>query len=63
MSDYVANPPSLTEDSWVGVPSRQRRRHWEALRGMVLARAVDDIITVLRRVRHSAVRSGGGPAG
>ena len=53
MSDYVANPPNLTEDSWVGVPSRQRRLHWEALRGMVLARAVDDIITVLRRVRHS----------
>ncbi len=49
----MANLPNLADDSWVGVPSRQRRHHWEALRGMVLARAVDYVVAVLRRVRHS----------
>ncbi len=51
MSDYVTNLPNLTEDSWVGVPSRQRRRLWEAL---VLGRAVDDVVAmVLPQVCHS----------
>jgi hypothetical protein len=51
MSDYVSTLPNLTEDSWLGVPSHQC--HWEALRVMVLSRAVNDIsVTMLRRVRH-----------
>ena len=53
MSDYETNLPNLTEDSWVGVSSRQRRRHWEALRAMVLGRAVNDVIAMLHRVRSS----------
>ncbi len=50
MSDYVTNLPNLTEDSWVRVPSRQRWCLWEAL---VLDRAVDDVVAVLRQVCHS----------
>jgi hypothetical protein len=53
MSVYISTIPSLTKDSWVGVLSRQRRRHWEALRKMVLSRAVGEITVMLRRARHS----------
>jgi hypothetical protein len=58
MSNYVSTIPSLTKDSWVGVPSR---RHWEALRKMVLSRAVGEITVMLRRARHSRRANGWRP--
>ncbi len=42
---------TLSDDSWVGVPSRQRRRHWEVVRRLVLERATDDVLAVTRRIR------------
>jgi hypothetical protein len=42
---------TLTDDSWVGVPSRQRRCHWEVVRWLVLKRATDDMLAVTRRIR------------
>jgi hypothetical protein len=41
----------LTDDSWVGVPSRQRSRHWEVVRRLVLERATDDVLAVMRWIR------------
>jgi hypothetical protein len=33
------------------VPSRQRRRHWEVVRRLVLERATDDVLAVMPRIR------------
>jgi hypothetical protein len=45
--------PSLTEDSWVDVPSHRRRRHWEVMRKVVMCRSIENIGAMLQRVRHS----------
>ncbi len=45
--------PSLTEDSWVGVPSHRRRHHWEVMRKVVMCRSIENIGAMLQRVRHS----------
>jgi hypothetical protein len=42
--------PLLTVDSWVGVPSHRRRRHWEVMRKVVMCRSIENM---LQRVRHS----------
>jgi hypothetical protein len=42
---------TLTDDFWVGVPSRQCRRHWEVVRRLVLERTTDDVLAVTRRIR------------
>jgi hypothetical protein len=53
MSDFVSSVPSLAEDPWVGVPSRQRRRHWEVICQLMLEPAVSDVRRTLCRVRRA----------
>jgi hypothetical protein len=42
----------LTNDPWMGVPSQQRRRHWEIFRRLVLEPGSGDIRTIFRRLRR-----------
>jgi hypothetical protein len=42
---------TLSTHSWVGVPSRQHRRHWKVVRWLVLDGATDDVLAVTRRIR------------
>jgi hypothetical protein len=42
----------LCDDPWVGKPSRQRRRHWEVLRRLVLEWAHNEVRMNLCRLRH-----------
>jgi hypothetical protein len=61
MSDYLPVMPLITEDSWVGVPSHQVRRHWEVTRRLVLEVATDDVRDILCRVWKSMRAAGWRP--
>ncbi len=61
MSDYLPVTPLITEDSWVGIPSHQVRRHWEVTRRLVLEVATDDVRDILLRVRKSRRAAGWRP--
>jgi hypothetical protein len=61
MSDYLPILPPITEDSWVGAPSHQVRRHWEVTRRLVLEVATNDVRDILRRVRKSRRAAGWRP--
>jgi hypothetical protein len=51
----------LTEDSWVDVPSHQRRRHWEVVRRLDLERATDDVLAMTRQIRACRCTNGWRP--
>jgi hypothetical protein len=40
MSIDGARMPTLTEDSWISMPSCQRHRHWEVVQRLVLEQAI-----------------------
>jgi hypothetical protein len=42
----------LCDNPWVGEPSRQRRRHWEVLRCLVLERVHSQVLMILCRLRR-----------
>jgi hypothetical protein len=53
--------PLLTEDSWVGVPFHRCRHHWEVMRKVVMCCSIENIGTMLQRVRHSCRACGWRP--